>query len=45
VSPGEEFFYIRERIPLSCAVLPLPPVAKVVEKTFGSIHVAATLLV
>jgi hypothetical protein len=35
---------VAEGIPLSCALPPLPPVAKVVEKTFGSIQVAATLL-
>jgi hypothetical protein len=31
MSPGEEKLYLGEGIPLSLAVLPLPPVAKVAE--------------
>jgi hypothetical protein len=33
-SPGEEILYMGEGVPLSHALPPLPPVAKVMGKTF-----------
>jgi hypothetical protein len=42
VSPDEEILYVGEGVPLSCVLLPLLPVVKVMGKTFMYIWLQPT---